>query len=163
MPRFFFDIDDGERIRDTEGYELPDLNAVRALAHRAAGELVAHELQKTGASRVRVDVRNENGERILSALGHGAVVIAAPADALDAIGAGGEGGAPSPLDRTTRPTIGSRLASDEDGRASLRHLVSMLLDEIRRRVARSLGAAQHKKMKVKKEEDRVSKFPPSER
>ncbi|MEA1835128.1 hypothetical protein U8607_23855 [Methylobacterium durans] len=155
MPRFFFDIDDGERIRDTEGYELPDLNAARALAQRAAGELVAHELQKTGAIRVRVDVRNENGERILSALGHGAVSIVAPAETLDGTGASSEACPPSPLDWATRHTIAAGRAIDEDGSASPRHLVNMLMYEIGRAIARRFCVAEQKRMKVEKREDRV--------
>lgn len=155
MPRFFFDIDDGERIRDTEGYELPGLNAARALAQRAAGELVAHELQKTGAIRVRVDVRNENGEHILSALGHGAVLIVAPAETLDGIRTSGEACPPGSLDRATRHAIAARRAIDEDGSASLRHLVNMLMYEIGRTIARRVCAAEQKRMKAKKGEDRV--------
>jgi hypothetical protein len=145
LPRFFFDIDDGERIRDTRGHELPDLNAARVLAQRAASELIAHDLRKTGAVRVRVDVWNENGECVLSALGHGAVLIAGAAEASQGIGPSDEAGALVPLDRATRHAIAVRRAIDEDGSASLRHLVNMLICEIGRTVARRLCAAEHKR------------------
>lgn len=145
MPRFFFDIDGGERIRDTKGYELPDLNAARVLAQRMAGELVAHDLQETSAIRVRVDVRNENGNRILSALGHGAVLIAGSAEALQGIGASDEVCALGPLDRAARHAIAVRRAIDEEGSASLRPLVDMLICEIRRTIAQRLCTAEHKR------------------
>ncbi|ACK81467.1 DUF6894 family protein [Methylorubrum extorquens] len=155
MPRFFFDIDDGEKIRDAQAFELTDLYAVRTLAQRTAAELIAHDLQKTAAIRVRVDVRNESGKHVLSALGYGAVLIAATADAQDGTEASDEVSHSSPLDRATRHAIAARRAIDEDGSASLRHLVNMLMHEIGRTVARRLCAAEHKRMRPEKGEDFV--------
>ena len=40
MPRFFFHVRDGKDLPDTEGSELPDLNAVRTEALKASGEML---------------------------------------------------------------------------------------------------------------------------
>ena len=40
MPRYFFNVHDGEDIPDQDGSELPDLDAVRVEALRAAGEML---------------------------------------------------------------------------------------------------------------------------
>ena len=40
MPRYFFHVRDGCDLPDTEGSELPDLNAVRLEALRASGEML---------------------------------------------------------------------------------------------------------------------------
>lgn len=145
VPRFFFDIDDGEWTPDTEGHKLPGLNAARVLAQRTAGELVTRNLQKTGAIWVRVDVRDENGEHILSALGHGAVLIAGSAETPQGIEASDKAYALIPLVRATHHAIAVRKAIDEDGSASLRHLVNMLIDEIGRTAVRRFRATEHKK------------------
>ena len=40
MPRYFFHVRDGKGLPDTEGSELPDLNAVRTEALKASGEML---------------------------------------------------------------------------------------------------------------------------
>ncbi|MBZ9676867.1 DUF6894 family protein [Mesorhizobium sp. ES1-1] len=40
MPRYHFHVDDGTLLADNEGTELPDLQAARAEAVSAAGELL---------------------------------------------------------------------------------------------------------------------------
>jgi len=40
MPRYFFHIDNGEFVPDPTGTELPDLDAARLEAVRAAGEMI---------------------------------------------------------------------------------------------------------------------------
>ena len=40
MPRYFFHVRDGKDLPDTEGSELPDLNAVRTEALKASGEML---------------------------------------------------------------------------------------------------------------------------
>ena len=40
MPRYFFHVRDGQDFPDTEGSELPDLNAVRTEALKASGEML---------------------------------------------------------------------------------------------------------------------------
>jgi hypothetical protein len=40
VPRYFFHVRDGKDLPDTEGSELPDLNAVRLEALRASGEML---------------------------------------------------------------------------------------------------------------------------
>jgi hypothetical protein len=40
VPRFFFHVRDGKDLPDTEGSELPDLDAIRTEAIRASGEML---------------------------------------------------------------------------------------------------------------------------
>ncbi|WP_141245109.1 hypothetical protein [Mesorhizobium sp. WSM3860] len=40
MPRYFFHVDNGEFIPDQAGIDLPDLNAARREAVRAAGQMI---------------------------------------------------------------------------------------------------------------------------
>ena len=40
MPRYFFHVRDGKDFPDTEGSELPDLDAVRTEALKASGEML---------------------------------------------------------------------------------------------------------------------------
>jgi hypothetical protein len=62
MPRFFFDIDDGEeRSPDSEGVELPDLEEVRKKAIGVLPDLAREELPD-GDRRVFVcQARDESG------------------------------------------------------------------------------------------------------
>jgi len=41
MARYFFHIQDGKQIRDEEGAELPDLQAVRDCAVKTAGDMLS--------------------------------------------------------------------------------------------------------------------------
>lgn len=62
MPRFFFDLNDGEReIRDGQGVALPDLQAARDAAISILPDLAREELPD-GDRRVFVcKLRDENG------------------------------------------------------------------------------------------------------
>jgi hypothetical protein len=42
MPRYFFHINDGKDIPDTEGVELPGLAEAREQAITSAGEMIRH-------------------------------------------------------------------------------------------------------------------------
>jgi hypothetical protein len=51
MPRFYFDIADGERDTDDEGVELADVETARAEAIKFAGEFISNQpglLDQTG-------------------------------------------------------------------------------------------------------------------
>ncbi|WP_336487449.1 DUF6894 family protein [Methylobacterium nigriterrae] len=67
MPRYFFDIQDGTTLRDNEGLELPDVDAVRVEAHRALAELAMQAPLGNGAVQIRADVRDSGGAYVLSA------------------------------------------------------------------------------------------------
>ena len=45
MPRYFFHVDNGEFVPDPSGTELPDINAARVEAVRAAGEMINNTSQ----------------------------------------------------------------------------------------------------------------------
>lgn len=83
MPRFHFDIDDGETIRDEEGDELADLDAARLHARRALIALLAHELRQGGCNPISVHVRNEDGERVATLVGRCEVAIDEVKEASD--------------------------------------------------------------------------------
>jgi Domain of unknown function (DUF6894) len=40
MPRYYFNLEDGKRLLDDEGLDLPDLDAARKEALRASNELL---------------------------------------------------------------------------------------------------------------------------
>ena len=67
MPRYYIHLRNGEAdVTDREGRELPDLEAVRRHALRAAGEIVADEMAQ-GRDNVRLvmTVTDEAGEPLL--------------------------------------------------------------------------------------------------
>ena len=49
MPRFFFDLVDGDPVSDTEGSECADMAAAREEAKAAAREIIANRI-KAGSS-----------------------------------------------------------------------------------------------------------------
>jgi len=67
VPRFYFDIYDGEVIRDDVGHDLPDVRAVRAEVQRALAGLVATRPSDAKAIQIRVDVRDGSGKRVVTA------------------------------------------------------------------------------------------------
>ena len=83
MPRFYFDIDDGETIRDEEGDELAHLDAARLHVRRALIALLAHELRQGGCNLITVHVRNEDGERVATLVGRCEVAIDEVKEAFD--------------------------------------------------------------------------------
>ena len=68
MPRFYFDVRDGGRfLPDEEGSEFDSLDAAEYEAACAAVEFGRDQLPKGGARDVTVEVRNEHGQRVLTA------------------------------------------------------------------------------------------------
>jgi hypothetical protein len=59
MPRYFFHLDDGERIADKRGHDLPDDSAARREA-----EGIAAALQRSRGHVWRVIVTNEAGHDV---------------------------------------------------------------------------------------------------
>ena len=68
MPRFYFDIREGVRfVPDEEGLEVPDLDAAEREAAEAAAEIGRSLLPVGMARSVTVEVRNEHGQRVVTA------------------------------------------------------------------------------------------------
>ena len=68
MPRFYFDLrEDGTVVEDEEGVSLPDLATAEREAAKAVTEIGYDRLPEGGLSSVTIDVRDENGDHILSA------------------------------------------------------------------------------------------------
>jgi hypothetical protein len=67
MPRFFISLINGDgAVNDEEGRELPDLEAARRAALKAAGEIMADEMgQGKENLRIVLIVENEERERLL--------------------------------------------------------------------------------------------------
>ena len=67
MPRYFFDIDDGDACSpDDEGIECEDLRAAECMATESAASIARQELPKSDAGTVTIDVRNDHKQRIFS-------------------------------------------------------------------------------------------------
>ena len=66
MPRFFFDLYNDVDLQDDEGRELPDADAVVAVAVQEARELIKVSIDETGRIDLRhhIDVRNDRGETV---------------------------------------------------------------------------------------------------
>ena len=78
MARYFFHLRDGtDHLLDPEGTELPDLQAIQALAMRAARDTLSHELRDNGHLdlRYRIDVEDEHGSLVYSLPLEGAFTI----------------------------------------------------------------------------------------
>jgi len=68
MPRFYFDIrEDGTSIEDEEGIDLADVNAAQKEAVKSVAEIGHAVLPETGLRSVSIDVRDRNGDHVLSA------------------------------------------------------------------------------------------------
>ncbi|MHC2001770.1 DUF6894 family protein [Methylobacterium sp. CM6241] len=68
MPRYYFDIHDGVSLRDEEGIELTDLNAVARHAKKVLPEIAADEVCKDGEHQAfSVLVTDEEGHPVYSA------------------------------------------------------------------------------------------------
>lgn len=61
-------IDGVASIFDEEGLDVPDINAARALALKAAREIMAEDLKASGVLnlKLRIDVTDESGLVVLS-------------------------------------------------------------------------------------------------
>jgi hypothetical protein len=66
MPRYYFDIRDGDKlVEDAEGIELSDVAAAREEAVAAARELLAEHLRHGELPETKqFEIRNEAGELI---------------------------------------------------------------------------------------------------
>ena len=68
MPLFFFDVREGVSFApDEEGMEFPDINAAEREAAEAAASIGRDLLPKGVARSVTVEVRNEHGQRVVTA------------------------------------------------------------------------------------------------
>lgn len=66
MPRYFFDLIDGEVYRDEHGMDLQDLGKVREEAARALADTAREDLPYDGNRRhIRLEVRDEAGEVVM--------------------------------------------------------------------------------------------------
>jgi hypothetical protein len=66
MPRFFFDLRDGELIRDDEGVELRDLDEALAQAKTTLAEMVQERSQDKATEHLMIDVRQEGSSDVFS-------------------------------------------------------------------------------------------------
>jgi hypothetical protein len=68
MPRFYFDIRDGERvIADDAGLDLPDLGAARKLAARAVADMARDAAGGEYPRTIAVEVRDGSHAPLLAA------------------------------------------------------------------------------------------------
>jgi hypothetical protein len=68
MPQFYFDVREGDRFTpDDEGLEFPDLDTAEREAATTAAEIGRELLPKGAARCVTVEVRNEHGQRVVTA------------------------------------------------------------------------------------------------
>ena len=67
MPRFYFDVREGEKfIPDEDGLEFDSLDAAEHEAARAAAEIGRDRLPKGDVREVTVEIRNEHRQRVLT-------------------------------------------------------------------------------------------------
>ncbi len=67
MPRFYFDVREGEKfIPDEEGLEFDTLDAAEREAATAAAEIGRDRLPKGDARQVTVEIRNKHRQRVLT-------------------------------------------------------------------------------------------------
>jgi hypothetical protein len=80
MPRFLFHLHDGvDRTLDPEGVELPDMDAVKREALKAARDVTAHEIIDGKLDlNLRIDVEDETGAIVHSLAFRDAVEIIPP-------------------------------------------------------------------------------------
>jgi hypothetical protein len=68
MSRFYFDVREGPSfIPDEVGLEFDSLDAAERMAAEAAADIGRDRLPKGDAREVTVEVRNEHGQRVLTA------------------------------------------------------------------------------------------------
>jgi hypothetical protein len=67
MPRYYFDIDDGDRvIPDAEGTEMATVQEARAKALHMLGDIAKTEMQDDNRSQQRIRIRDESGHAVLT-------------------------------------------------------------------------------------------------
>lgn len=67
MPRFFFDISDGDLTRDDEGIEFPNAHAARDAAIRVLPDVARDHMGRRDSREVVVLMRNEAGTALFTA------------------------------------------------------------------------------------------------
>jgi hypothetical protein len=68
MPRFHFDIDDGQHVfRDDDGYHLDSVDSAGTEAARTLGEMVRSALDRSPCPDMTINVRDECGSSVLRA------------------------------------------------------------------------------------------------
>ena len=68
MLRYFFDVREGVRfVEDEDGIELPDIGAAEREAAESAASIGRDLLPKGTARCITVEVRNEHGQRLVTA------------------------------------------------------------------------------------------------
>ena len=65
MPRFFFNIHDGQDLLDSEGTELPDLAAVRREAIQTSARVLKDSADYWDGTEWRMVVKDEAGQLVL--------------------------------------------------------------------------------------------------
>ncbi|AWN43559.1 DUF6894 family protein [Methylobacterium durans] len=68
MPRYYFDIDDGQFIADKEGLDLPGPADAREQTKLVLGELALHLLDERDFAQLSVEVRDSEGRRMKGTL-----------------------------------------------------------------------------------------------
>jgi hypothetical protein len=67
MPRFYFDVRDGQRfVPDEEGLEFESLDVAEREAAAAAAEIGREHLPRGDAREVTIELRNEHRQRVLT-------------------------------------------------------------------------------------------------
>ena len=67
MPRFYFDIRESSKFTsDADGIECEDIEAAEREATLSAAEIGRELLRHTGDYDVRIEVRNEHSQRVLT-------------------------------------------------------------------------------------------------
>ena len=68
MPRFYFDLrENGTLIEDEEGMEVADVSAAETEAVKTAVEMARDRLPGSKLSSITIDVRDRNGDHVLTA------------------------------------------------------------------------------------------------
>lgn len=67
MPRYFFHLHNDVEVEDEDGVDLPDLEAVRAEALKAARDLMAEDVKRGKLTLShRIEIRDQAGEPVLT-------------------------------------------------------------------------------------------------
>jgi hypothetical protein len=64
MPRYFFNVTDGKSYPDTEGTELPDLDAARGEAFRTLGDILKNK-DTWQSGEWQIDIADVDGQGLL--------------------------------------------------------------------------------------------------
>lgn len=67
MPRFFFDIQDGQLTTDDVGTEFPNAHAARDAAIKVLPDIAREEISQGESRQVAVLMRNEAGQALFAA------------------------------------------------------------------------------------------------